>query len=132
MVGEMEVFEAYMNRDLKPIQKLIENGFKLNGRLKDIAVIEASSKGYFEVVKYFIDIGSKISSKSETPIIYASRNGYFKIVKLLVENRADIDKAIEYADISIKDEVIAYKEQLILNKDLVTLKTKIAAPSRRI
>lgn len=54
----------------------------------------ACKLGYFDIVKYLLDIGCDVNHKTHnnsTPLIYASIYGYNDIIDILLENNANIN-----------------------------------------
>lgn len=114
---------------------LIKSGAELNGSLLPLSF--AVANGYLPIVKLLVDYGANIHRYKDVAIKVASRVGHIEIVKFLHQKGCNIDWAIEAADISIKGELIYYKncgyEKEVLEKDLQILKQAHAQElSRRI
>jgi len=54
------------------------------------AVIQASSNGNLNVVKYLVSQGADVAAKNNYALLQASDNGHLKVVKYLVEHGADV------------------------------------------
>ncbi len=57
-------------------------------------LMESSSRGHFEIVKYLVEHGADVNARSVTSmsaLFFASKWGYLEIVKCLVEHGADVN-----------------------------------------
>ena len=84
---------------------------------KDNALIEASSGGHLDIVKYLVENGADIHAENDYALIWASNYGHLEVVKYLVENGANIhaenDEALRTARWNEDLEVVKYLESLI-------------------
>lgn len=85
-----QLYEACKSGDIKKVRELIRKGVNVNEKsdvIEDTALLIASRKGYFDIVKLLIENGADVNLN--TPIRDAIMNGHYDIVKLLMENKAE-------------------------------------------
>ena len=85
-----QLYEACKSGDIKKVRELIKKGVNVNEKsdfIQDTALLIASHKGYFDIVKLLIENGADVNLN--TPIRDAIMNGHYDIVKLLIENKAE-------------------------------------------
>ncbi|CRF34539.1 Conserved hypothetical membrane protein [Brachyspira suanatina] len=85
-----QLYEACESGDIKKIRELIRKGVNVNEKsdfIEDTALLIASRKGSFDIVKLLIENGADVNLN--TPIRDAIMNGHYDIVKLLMENKAE-------------------------------------------
>lgn len=83
--------------------------FKKTYEYKTTSLMYACEKGYKEIVELLIEKGANINFKDNnnwTALLCACRNGYLEIVDLLINNGAKVKKALPYAVMSGKKELV--------------------------
>ena len=82
------------------VRRVHELGGDVNEKDKNgwTALMSASSRGCFEVVKYLVDHGADVNAKNVkqwTALMSASSRGCFEVVKYLVDHGADVNAKTE-------------------------------------
>ena len=96
LVESTTLFEAVKNKDLKAVQKFIENGADVNFKEDrgDTVLMLASATGQIDLVKYLVENGADVNLyefRGSTAISEASRKGHLEVVRYLVENGANVN-----------------------------------------
>lgn len=86
----MCILNAVENNDIKKLRKLISER-KLGGISLSEALVEASERGFLEIIKILIEAGANVNQETidGTPLGQASFEGHFKIVEELLEAKAN-------------------------------------------
>lgn len=86
----MNVLQAVSNNDISLLKKLI-NGSKSDIDSKNIALENASSRGYLDMVEFLIEKGAYVKVNDNICLKVACVKGHLEVVKLLIEKGAKLN-----------------------------------------
>ena len=98
---ENNIIKLIRNKDIEGVRKAIEEGVDVNIQNKDgyTALMIASERGYFEIVKLLIEKKAKLDIQNEygcTALKFASIYNWIDIAEFLIEKKAKLDIQNEY------------------------------------
>lgn len=93
--------EAVLNRHIKLVKLLLDNGAEVNARDEDreTPLGVAADDGDLYILKLLISRGANINTKNscgDTPLTEAAEEGHLDIVKLLISSEANINSRDKY------------------------------------
>ena len=95
LTGLTDIVQATETGLLKDVIYLIETGSSPNqkkAKNKQTILQIATEREHYDIVKYLIEKGAKITPKDETTILHwASNNGNLELLQILIEKGADVN-----------------------------------------